>query len=101
MHSKVCNNDENSEVDLFADDCNAFEIDDTVDEALSKIQSTANNVNNYSNKTSLTVQPEKCHLMILSKDKFIGPLKEIKLDNKPISVVDKCKCLGVTLSIKI
>ena len=44
MSSKVCNNDWNSEEDLFADDCNAFEIGDTVDEALSRMKSTANNV---------------------------------------------------------
>ena len=75
MFSKVCNNDGNSEVNLFADDCKAFEIGDTVDEALSRMKSTANNVHNYSNKTSLTVHPEKCHLMILTKDKFIEPLK--------------------------
>ena len=75
-------------VDLFADDCNAFEIGDSVDEALSMIQSTATNVHNYSNKNSLTIHPEKCHLMILTRDKFIGPLKEIKLDNKPITVVN-------------
>ena len=61
------------------------------------MKSTANNVHNYSNKTSLTVHPEKCHLMILTKDKFIESLKEVKLDNKPISVVERCKCLGVTI----
>ena len=94
MPSKVSNNDG---VDLFADDCNAFEIGDSVDEALSMIQSTATNVHNYSNKNSLTIHPEKCHLMILTRDKFIGPLKEIKLDNKPITVVNDCKCLGVTI----
>ena len=98
MPSKVSNNDGNSEVDPFADDCNAFEIGDSVDEALSMIQSTATNVHNYSNKNSLTIHPEKCHLMILTRDKFIGPLKEIKLDNKPIIVVNDCKCLGVTIN---
>ena len=46
---------------------------------------------------TLTIHPEKCHLMILTRDKFIGPLKEIKLDNKPITVVNDCKCLGVTI----
>ena len=57
MPSKVSNNDGNSEVDFFADDCNAFEIGDSVDEALSMIQSTATNVHNYSNKNSLTIHP--------------------------------------------
>ena len=57
MPSKVSNNDGNSEVDLFADDCNAFEIGDSVDEALSMIQSTATNVHNYSNKNSPTIHP--------------------------------------------
>ena len=64
MPVKVCSNDGNSEVDLFADDCNAFEIGETVDEALSEMQSTANKVQSYSNKTSLTVHPEKFKLFI-------------------------------------
>ena len=97
MPVKVCSNDGNSKVDLFADDCNAFEIGETVDEALSRMQSKANKVHNYSNKISLTVHPEKCCLMILTKDRIIRPLKEIKLNNKPISVVDNCKCLGATI----
>ena len=44
VNDKVSNNDGNREVDLFADDSYAFGIGDSVDEALSIIQSTATNV---------------------------------------------------------
>ena len=97
MPSIVNSQDGTSEIDLFADDCNAFVIGDSVDEVLTKIQTTANNLHHYTNKNTLTIHPEKCNLMILSRTKFTGPQKEVKLDNKPITAFGTCKCLGLTI----
>ena len=53
----------------------------------------SNNLQHY----TFTIHPEKCNLMILSRNKFIGPQKQVKLDNKPITTVSTCKCLGLTI----
>ena len=51
--------DGTSEMDLFANNCNTFVIDDSVNEAMSKIQTTANNLQHYTNKNTLTIHPKK------------------------------------------
>ena len=65
---------EDGELDLFADDSTAMETGDSIDEAMYKMINTAETVGNHASKNSLTIHPDKCKIMIISKKKFIGPL---------------------------
>ena len=88
MPEKVCSrNDtatnEKSEVDLFADDSTAHEVGNTVDEALTKLQGTAKELFDNSYKNSLTIiHPDKCKIIIISRDCFVGPIKQVTINLK-------------------
>ena len=64
MADNVCsrndaNNTEKGELDLFADDTTAHEVGNTFNEALKKIQGTANGFFDHSCRNSLTIHPKK------------------------------------------
>ena len=89
------------ELDLYADDSETYTIADTVDEAMIQLQRQANQISNYSIKNCLTIHPDKCQILIISKNKFIGPLLPVTIKNKVIEVTEKTKCLGVTIDKKL
>ena len=89
------------DTELFADDSNCFEIGKTVDTVLTNLQSNLDQVGNYSSRNFLTLHPEKCEVMIISKSKFIGPLPELTIYGKKVNFVDKSKCLGITIDEKL
>ena len=84
-------------LDLFADDSTAHSVQNTVDEAFVDLQNNASEIANYSLKNSLTIHPEKCEILTITKKAFIGPLPAVTLDGKQIKVVQHSKCLGVTM----
>ena len=88
---------EGGEVDLFADDSTAIVTGDSVDEAMLKMKNTAEKLDKYAAKNSLTIHPKKCKIIIISRKKFIGPLPQVSISGKHIEVVNKCKCLGNTI----
>ena len=85
------------ETDLFADDSNQYTIGDNVDEVMRKIQKHANDISIYAKDNSLTIHPGKSQILIMSKDKFIGPLPNVTLKGEHVNVVEKAKCLGVLI----
>ena len=89
------------ELDLYADDSETYTIADTVDEAMINLQRQADQISNYSVDNCLTIHPDKCQILILSKHKFIGPLQPVKINNKVIEVTEKTKCLGVMLDNRL
>ena len=56
--------------DLFADDSTAIETGDSVDEAMFKMKNTAKKLDKYASKNSLTIHPNKCKIIIISKKTF-------------------------------
>ena len=50
---------------------------------------------------SLTIQPEKSEIMILTKRDFIGPLKPVKLGDTTIKITNKAKCFGMVVDNKL
>jgi len=68
MPSKI-----DSESDMFADDTTIFEIDSSIDIALKKLQLSVNQLQSYTSSNSLTIHPEKCEIIILSRSAFTGP----------------------------
>ena len=83
------------DTDLFADDSNQFIIGNNVDEVMIKIQNHVNEISIYAKENSLTIHPDKSQILIMSKDKFVGPLPSVSLKGENIRVVEKAKCLGV------
>ena len=88
---------EDSELNLFADDSTAYEFGNSVDDTFDKLAETVKNIELYARKNSLTIHPGKCKILVISKQKFVGPLKAINIYNKPVEVVHSTKCLGVTI----
>lgn len=89
------------EIDLYADDSETYSIADTVDEVMINLQKQIELIANYSLENCLTIHPDKCQILILSKQKFIGPLPDVKINNNSIKITDKTKCLGVILDNKL
>ena len=85
------NNTEKGELDLFADDTTVYEVGNTVDEALKKIQGTANEFFDHSCRNFLKIHPEKCKILILFCERFVGPLQQAIINNKPIEIVKQVK----------
>ena len=88
---------ENCNLDQFADDSTAHTIGTSVDEVLLDLQENMTHLENYAAKNSLTIHPDKCEILILSKNKFIGPLPKLNLDGKKVNIVESSKCVGVTI----
>ena len=47
------------------------------------------------------IHPAKSEVMFISKTPFIGPIRLITIDNKPINCVSSSSCLGVKLDNKL
>ena len=106
MSDTVCswndaNNTEKGELDIFADDTTTHEVGNTVDEALTKIQGIANKFFVQSYRNSLTIHQERCKILIVSGEHFVGPLQQVTINNKPIEFVNNSKCLGLTIDSKL
>ena len=50
--------EQDGHVELFADDSTTFQIGDTIDDAMFKIQTTAKNLYNYACQNWLSIHPE-------------------------------------------
>ena len=49
----------------------------------------------------LTIHTGKTKVLLINRQKFIGPLNELKLGDTPIEYVAEAKCLGVKLDQKL
>ena len=85
------------DLDQFADDSTAHTIGPSVDSVLIDLRKSATQLQNYSKRNSLTIHPDKCEILIISKKRFVGPLMNVELCGKSIEIVRSSKCLGVTL----
>ena len=90
---------------LIGPTCFSFNVNDlswnSPAHVLNNIQNHANMVNEYSCENSLTIDPKKCKIIILSKQKFIGPLPCVKINDNNIDIVEKTKCLGVIIDNRL
>ena len=53
---------------------------------LSALQVGMDEISAWCSKNSLTMHPDKSEIMILSRRKFMGPVKAVELENKVIKV---------------
>ena len=64
---------------------------------LRTLQENANNLQEYATRNSLTIHPDKCEIILISKHRLIGPLSKVEINGKVISIVPSSKCLGLTI----
>ena len=100
MHEVSCDNND-TELEMFADDTTIYEIGNTVDEAVSKLQITTDNLSEYTSRNSLTIHPGKCELLIISRNNFFGPVNTVRINNVCVKVVDNSKSIGLIIDSKL
>ena len=83
---------------LFAD---AIEIGTNVDYALSKIRQCAKIIESNLATNSLTIHPEKCKLVLISRKKCFGPMQNVQVCGTSVEVVNSTKCLGIEIDNKL
>ena len=71
---------------MFADDTEYYCVGKTEDEVLSALKVGIDEMSAWCNNNSLTIHPDKSEIMILSRRKFIGPVKAVELENNVIKV---------------
>ena len=85
------------DLDQFADDSTAYVTNSNTDIVIEKLQQSATQLEHFSEKNSLTIHPEKCKVLIMSKNRFIGPLNKLSICNENIDFVSSTKCLGIII----
>ena len=85
------------DLEQLADDSTAYTTGPNIDLVIENLQQSACQLEAYAKRNSLTIHPDKCKVLILSKHRFIGPLPNLLICNKGIDVVSSTKCLGVNI----
>ena len=86
------------EVEMFADDTEAYCVGKTVYELTCILKKLVNEVSKWCRNNSLSIHPDKTEIMIISKTNFTGPLQPISLI---IKYVSSSKCLGMIVDTKL
>ena len=89
------------ETNLFADDTTGYVVGKSVDTVLKNIQCNLDKFHKYASRNSLTLHPDKCEVLIISRSKFIGPIQKLEIQGKEINIVKSSKCLGITIDEKL
>ena len=91
-----------SKLEMFADDSTAYIIGSCIIDPISiQIQDLLHQLLNWSKFKSMFIHPVKSKVMVISKTPFIGPIRLIAIDDKPINCVSSSSCLGVKLDNKL
>ena len=90
-----------SDLDQLADDSTTYTTGLTADAALDSLQISACQLESYAKRNSLTIHPDKCKILVMSRNRFIGPYKNITLCGKSVEIVSSTKCLGITIDEKL
>ena len=88
-------------IQMYADDTTAYVIQDSVDDVCIALQRTLNEIQEWCRKHKLTVHQEKTKAMILNRQKFTGPLPQLKNEEQNIEYADECECLGILVDNKL
>ena len=76
-----------SKLEMFDDDSISFIIGNSTDSISIQIQDLLHQLITWSKFTSMFIHPVKSEVMLISKTPFIGPIRLIIIDNKPINCV--------------
>lgn len=76
-------------------------IGNSIDSISTQIQILLHQLLTWSKLNSMYIHPAKSEVMFISKIPFIGPIRQITIDDKPINWVFSSSCLGVKLDNKL
>lgn len=85
------------ELYMFADDTTIFTISDNIDTIIKAMQVILDQVLSWCGANRLIAHETKSEALLLSKQRFIGPLLPLKYGEKFNELKSSCKCLGVTI----
>ena len=86
------------ELYMFADDTTIFTVSDNIDIIFKAMQDLLDQVFSWCGANRLIAHETKSEALLLSKQRFIGPLLPLKYGEKFIEFKSSCKCLGVTIN---
>ena len=89
------------EIELYADDTTAYCTGNSIDEVHVSLEKMLKDIQCWCTRHKLTIHTGKTKVLLINRQKFIGPLNELKLGDTPIEYVAEAKCLGVTLDQKL
>ena len=88
-------------IELYADDTTAYCTGNSIDEVHESLEKMLNDIQSWCTRHKLTIHTGKTKVLLINRQKFIGPLNELKLGETPIEYVAEAKCLGVKLDQKL
>ena len=89
--------DEDGEIEMFADDTTIYVIGQTVDIVSLKLNEILSKFWVWCLNNALTPHPGKTEYMLMGGKSFVGPEQAIKLGNSIIKRVQSTRCLGMEL----
>ena len=85
------------ELYMFADDTTIFTVGDNIDIIFKAMQDILDQVLSWCGANRLIAHETKSEALLLSKQRFIGPLLPLKYGEKFIEFKSSCECLGLTI----
>ena len=89
------------EIELYADDTTAYCTGNSIDEVHVSLEKMLKDIQRWCIRHKLTIHTGKTKVLLINRQKFIGPLNELKFCDTPIEYVAEAKCLGVKLDQKL
>ena len=80
---------------MFADDTTAYFIGNNVEEVIDGLNRIADTIHHWCIDNKLTINTEKTQAMLITRKKFVRPLRRLSIGGKDIQFVDTARCLGV------
>ena len=90
-------NVESGNVYMYADDTTLYRIGDSADEVVSTLNKALSELYEWCIANQLTPHPQKSEVMLLSRQRIIGPLAPVFLGDQTIKWVKKTKLLGMVI----
>lgn len=93
--------DDEDQVEMFADDTNGITIASNYDILIAQIQDLCNRLQKWAKLNGMIIHPGKTKIIVLSRRQFIGPTTSVTLENRHIEIVENHKVLGTTIDNKL
>ena len=82
----------NGELHLFGDDTTAFATGNSVDQVIQLLNVLPKEIIQWCRVNRLTIHWGKCKTMIITKQRFIGPLQQVKCGDVVLDLTEVAKC---------
>ena len=97
----LVNNQENTSIEMYADDTTLYCIADDVDTVIAATNRSLAIIAEWCIANAMILHPTKCKAMLLYRSVFIGPMQALFINNDIINFVKSIRCLGVVIDNKL